>query len=161
MINLLIDAIKNRLEHEVFHDLLVQGPPYDETDSDIKLFVPTIFKGYLPPKSQPSPDKPPEFPHVIIRPTEGGMQPETDEVKVKFLLGGFCEDHTGYEWVMALLERMMFHFQEKPLLEEKFLFQGDIRWRMFDDQPYPYWITEATGTWLVLKPQNIQPQEFI
>ncbi|WP_106106649.1 hypothetical protein, partial [Escherichia coli] len=105
--------------------------------------------------------KPPEFPHVIIRPTEGGMQPETDEVKVKFLLGGFCEDHTGYEWVMALLERMMFHFQEKPLLEEKFLFQGDIRWRMFDDQPYPYWITEATGTWLVLKPQNIQSQEFI
>ncbi|STF08928.1 hypothetical protein [Escherichia coli] len=99
--------------------------------------------------------------HVIIRPTEGGMQPETDEVKVKFLLGGFCEDHTGYEWVMALLERMMFHFQEKPLLEEKFLFQGDIRWRMFDDQPYPYWITEATGTWLVLKPQNIQSQEFI
>ncbi|EJF0982406.1 TPA: hypothetical protein ACNB2X_003881, partial [Escherichia coli] len=85
MINLLIDAIKNRLEHEVFHDLLVQGPPYDETDSDIKLFVPTIFKGYLPPKSQPSPDKSPEFPHVIIRPTEGGMQPETDEVKVKFL----------------------------------------------------------------------------
>ncbi|MFA2127711.1 hypothetical protein ACD916_22475, partial [Escherichia coli] len=40
MINLLIDAIKNRLEHEVFHDLLVQGPPYDETDSDINGFAP-------------------------------------------------------------------------------------------------------------------------
>ncbi|EAT8301176.1 hypothetical protein DOO20_27465, partial [Salmonella enterica] len=88
MSNLLIDAIKSRLEKEICPNLLIQGPPEDERDTNVKLYVPTIFKGFLPPKSAPDPNKQPEFPHIIIRPTEGGMQPDMDTVRVKFLLGG-------------------------------------------------------------------------
>ncbi|EEN9721512.1 hypothetical protein M3T68_001702 [Salmonella enterica] len=159
MSNLLIDAIKSRLEKEICPNLLIQGPSEDERDTDVKLYVPTIFKGFLPPKSAPDPNKPPEFPHIIIRPTEGGMQPDMDTVRVKFLLGGFCEDPTGYEWLMIVLGRMAKDFQEKPVLDMQYEFQNDIHWKLFDDQPYPFWVMEAIGSWSVIKPQYTQFQD--
>nr|MBG6243590.1 hypothetical protein [Candidatus Symbiopectobacterium sp. Dall1.0] len=150
-----------RLEEDICPDLVIQGPPEDERDTNVKLFTPTIFKGYLPPKSASDPNKPPEFPHIIIRPTEGGMQPEWDTVRVKFQLGGFCDDPTGYEWLMTVLDRMALNFQEIPIFEMSYEFQNDIRWKLFDDQHFPYWVMEVVGSWSVLKPQNIQFQEHI
>lgn len=159
MISLLIDAIKNRLESEVCKHLQIPKPPDDGIGTEIELVTPTIFKGYLPPKSAPKPDEPPEFPHIIIRPTEGGMQPEQDTVQVKFLLGGFGEDSTGYEWLMGVLDAISRNFQERPIFEMTYEFQNDFHWKLFDDQPFPYWVVQVVGSWSVIKPQNIQFQD--
>lgn len=161
MSNLLIDAIKKRLEEEVCPGLLIQGPSDAEDDSEVKLFTPTIFKGFLPPKAATDLSEPPEFPHIIIRPSEGWMQTELDSVKVRFIIGGFCHDPTGYEWLMVVLERMALNFQEKPIFEMSYEFQNDIKWKLFDDQPYPFWVMEVVGSWSVFKAQNIQFQEHL
>ncbi|EGB9353651.1 hypothetical protein OFY73_004672 [Salmonella enterica] len=87
------------------------------------------------------------------------MQPDMDTVRVKFLLGGFCEDPTGYEWLMIVLGRMAKDFQENPVLDMQYEFQNDIHWKLFDDQPFPFWVMEAIGSWSVIKPQNTQFQD--
>ncbi|HBV6392399.1 TPA: hypothetical protein ACGB3K_005132 [Klebsiella aerogenes] len=159
MTNLLIDAIKNRVEKVIQEGVEVPSPPEDEISTELILVRPTIFKGYLPPKSAPDRDKPPEFPHIIIRPAEGSMQPDINLVQVKFLLGGFSEDATGYEWLMTVLDRLSLNFQEYPVFDMQYAFQNDLRWKLFDDQPYPFWVLEVVGSWSVIKPQNIQFQE--
>lgn len=158
MSNLLIEAIKTRLE-EVCRTLEIPKPPDDESSTELELIRPTVFKGYLPPKSSPDPNKPPEFPHIIVRPTDGAMQVEMDTVRVKFLLGGFCEDPTGYEWLMNVLDRIALNFQQSPLFDMTYEFQRDFQWKLFDDQPFPFWVMEIIGSWSVIKPQNIQFQD--
>lgn len=156
--NLVIDAIKSRLE-KISDTLVLQMPPDDDRSSAVILKKPTIFKGYLPPKSAPDKNKPPEFPHIIIRPSEGGMTDEMDVMRVKFLLGGFCEEATGYEWLLNAYNRMALDFQSYPIFEGICAFQCDFKWKVFDDQPFPFWVMEAIGTWSLIKPQNIQSMD--
>ncbi len=136
----------------------MQGPPYDETDSDIKLFVPQYLKGTCLLNHN----------HLQINRQISSCDYQTHGrrnaawngwSKVKFLLGGFCEDHTGYEWVMLFLKGWCFIFRRSLYLKRNSLSgwyqMANVWWSTISILD-----TEATGTWLVLKPQNIQSQEL-
>lgn len=155
--NGLLTAIIQRLE-AVADELLLPVPPEEGTplNAAVNFGKPTVFDGYLPPKHYSAEGRPPEFPHIIVRASEGSVKPSQDAARVKLILGGFSEDIAGYRWILNILERINLNFQAFPIFAGRYLFDGDLQWKMYDDQPYPYWIIEVLATWIIQKPQNIQ-----
>ncbi|CNK29441.1 Uncharacterised protein [Yersinia aldovae] len=155
--NELITAIIQRLE-EVASELILPVPTADNSPLDIPTVFgkPTVFDGYLPLKHYSNEGQPPEFPHIIVRASGGDSRPDQDTIRVKMIIGGFSEDVAGYRVVLNILECIQLNFQEFPILDKRYLYEDDLQWQLYDDQPYPYWIIEAFATWGVQKPQNIQ-----
>lgn len=157
MILNLIESVKQRLQ-VIAETLRLELPPKDDGEPAFERVPPTIFKGYLPPKTANPDPLNPEFPHIILRPDSGGMSESNDSVRIKFIIGGYSEDPTGYEWILNVIERICIDFEQNPIFDERYAFNADMQWKLFDDQPYPYWIIEAIGSWTVPKVQSLQGQ---
>lgn len=153
--NGLTDAIIDRLV-EVVKNLSLYIPPEEDTPEDEPLLymAPTLFDGYLPPKFYKG-NTAPDFPHIIVRPSNGSDDDESATEQVKFLIGAFSEEPDGYRWLMNTLERIRLDLQSRPLLAKKYRMARPLQWQLFDDQPYPYWVMEVRTTWEIQLPQDI------
>ncbi len=132
----------------------IQHPTDDSRGREQLWKAPEIFNGYLPPKRS---DETPDFPCVIVRPSEGrtetgqGNIPQ-DLVSVKFLIGSYGKDESDYEYCLVILRRIINHFRAFPTLKNLFRMQPEVKWKMPDEQAQSVWFVEAMTTWEIPTP---------
>ncbi|WJZ69992.1 hypothetical protein PVP_XSN000013 [Vibrio phage PVP-XSN] len=147
----LCEAIKAEIENATA-SLLLEYEDFDE-QGEFKRKSPQVVSGYLPPKRS---NEVPDFPHVIVRPSNGvtGDNGYTT-CTVKLLIGCFSEEYDGYKNCFLVLDELKRAFMEKGTLARKYRFELPFSWEMFDDQPYPEWVIEVESRWSVYTPQEI------
>lgn len=125
-----------------------------ENDAGSKVQPPQIVRGYLPPKRSGAIK---DFPYLIVRPSVGSTDTEYKSiVDVKFLIGCYSEDFDGFEYAMLVLDVVRRDLLERPnLTGTAFQFELPFDWRLFDEQPWPEWMIEATCKWTIPTPQRV------
>lgn len=124
--------------------------PTDRPGEDYR--APMVVNGFLPPKRSKSNS---EFPFIIVRPSAGvtGNDGYT-RVTVKFIIGCYSEDFDGHEYGLIVLNELRTGFMQYPTLESRYRMELPFEWQLYDDQPYPEWMLEATTQWTIPTPQE-------
>lgn len=132
---LLCEAIRERLREALQHMRL-------ETDhADAPHRAPQIIDGYLPPKRA---SDEPENPFVIVRPSTGKIEQDQNSPKITLIVGTYSEEYDGHTYALLVFERLLQSLQERPVLANRYRLEYPIDWRLYDDQPYPFWQMDAT-----------------
>lgn len=120
-----------------------------ETLADNVVTIPAVHIGYLPSKTASNRDQP-EYPFIIVRALEGKVTDE-HKVKVKLLFGTKSNDDEGYLDVLNLVERVRIAILRSGVLERKYRLDNEqpLMWKLYEEQPQPEWVAEATMTWLL------------
>ena len=123
------------------------------TEGGEVLSAPQIVNGFLPPKRSGTKD---DFPFVIVRPTECGMNRGNQEIKVSIVVGCYSEDFDGYEYCVNVAERIAEHIATLPAetLKRKYQMRFPLKWSVVEEQPYPQWQVDMETTWVYNSPMN-------
>lgn len=142
----LMKSLKRFLEQVIQHYSL---------ETNVKTIKePQVIEMFLPPKKY---NEIPDYPFIIIRIIDG-EDTETDAtVKVKLLFGTYSEDRDGYADVLNMMERVRQELLKQRILDKKYRMELPYTWKVFEEQPYPEWIGEATTTWVVSRVQEEVP----
>lgn len=145
-------AIREKLEL-IVANLRLKSDKVDQPDRP-----PTVINGFLAPKRS---NQQSDFPYLIVRPNQGitGNDGFT-HVTVKLLIGCFSEEFDGFEYGLQVLNIIRLGLMENLTLENRFRMELPFDWQLFDDQPYPEWVLEATTQWTIPTPQQI-PDEGV
>ena len=152
---ILIDEIIKALETELANIQL-------QTQSQsTEVGPPRVFDGFLPAKRSGQGE---DYPFVIVRPADGQTSARDEStVQIKFIIGTFDDDAqnmNGYRDCMIIMGTIRRFFMERPIFAKNFMFQRQFQWRVFEEQPYPYWMMECTAGWNVATAQ-IEPDEGV
>ena len=148
---LLIDELKGFLEEIAETYALETGKGSQKT--------PQVVEGWLPPKeSQDVPD----IPYIIIRLTEGEDTSETARATVKILIGTYSEDPDGWKDSMNVLLRIRERLLVVRTIGNKFRVELPLKWKLFEEQPYPIWIGEVNTIWTVALPiEQVKEDDYV
>ncbi|MBE0470510.1 MAG: hypothetical protein IBX55_13510 [Methyloprofundus sp.] len=145
-------AIRERLE-TIVENLRLKSDKKDQPDRP-----PTVVNGYLAPKRS---NQQSDFPYLIVRPGQGTTGSDGfTRVTVKLLVGCFSEEFDGFEYGLQVLSLIRKGLMESPTLEKRYRMELPFDWELFDDQPYPEWVLEATTQWTIATPLEI-PDEGV
>lgn len=134
---------------------------YHPTDSsrgrEEEYKAPEIMNGYLPPKNS---DEIPDFPCVIVRPSEGDTEMlegsiPSDFCTVKMLIGSYGRENSDFEYCLVIKSRIVNYFRANPSLNGGFKMKPVIKWKMPDEQGTPIWYVQLITMWEMPTVQEI------
>ncbi len=77
------------------------------------------------------------FPWCLVKIDSGGVKepngPQTTTLIVVFGIYDGTENHTGYQKILTMFQRIIARFSENPVLAKQFTQQGEINWAIQDD----------------------------
>ncbi len=111
--------------------------------------APQVVEGWLPPKES---TEVPDVPYVILRLLEGEDSAESAQVNIKILVGSYSEDTDGWKDAVNVILRIRERLLINRTLGKKFRLKQPLKWKLFEEQPYPIWIGEITTIWTVALP---------
>lgn len=145
---LLQDAMVADLS-ELFKDRRYKAP--DGRDVSLSVFAQNL------PKRQSEDDDDP-FPYIIVRIDSGNIETQTDphKVAVILLIGNYDDspENQGHRAVLEIMELIQQHYEEMPLLAEKFIFTDPFNWALQDEESYPYYFGAANLTFKLPAPRR-------
>ena len=140
-----------------------------------RMAAPTVFRQYLPIRSTHSPAPPSEdgedegwqdedpFPYLVVKLDGGGVESATsmNTVDVVVLVGIFDDNpkNEGHIAVMQIIERIMFHFAERPVLGP-FSYADRFDWELLERDGFPYYYGACAFSFYIPSPQNILWEEL-
>ena len=124
---------------------------------DMKIFEPNTFKGFLQ-------DIPINFgygdeteivdenvPCCIIKintgEIKGASEPETVTVEIIIVIKDDCEDMSGYQTLMAVINRIRDYFTANAGIKNKYRIKYPIKWGINDDAITPYFVGNLVTQW--------------
>lgn len=122
-----------------------------ETGKGIKK-EPQVLEGYLPPKQS---TETPDIPYVIVRLVEGVDDQHSGQVVVKILVGTHSEDIDGWKDAVNIMMRIRERLFETRTLARKYRVEHPLKWKLFENQPYPEWIGEILTIWTIARPIEV------
>ncbi|HQA07578.1 MAG TPA: hypothetical protein PLM20_07575 [Syntrophomonadaceae bacterium] len=111
--------------------------------------APQVVEGWLPPKE--STDVP-DVPYVMPRLIEGEDNADESQVNIKILVGTYSEDIDGWKDAVNVILRIRQCLLINRTLGKKFRMELPLKWKLFEEQPYPIWIGEIITIWTVALP---------
>lgn len=158
----LCDALRERVK-DITKNMQLE---FDNSDSTTKAYKqPQVIDGYLPPKRSTrnaENEEVPDYPFIIIRPTDGRTPTnEASQVTVSLLIGCFSEDYDGYKACLLVLAAIRTALMAQPTLDQRFRMEMPFEWQQPEDQPYPEFMLQITTRWTVPTPQDIEQNEVI
>lgn len=114
--------------------------------------APKVINGYLPPKRVGSDD---DYPFVVVRFENSTADMEETQAEVSLIVGCYTEEFDGHTHCINVMSRIRLALAQMPnnTLARKFILQYPIRVENNPEQPYPYWQTDMTTTWIFRTPQ--------
>ena len=121
--------------------------------------APQVVEGWLPPKeSQDTPD----IPYIIIRLTEGEDTNDIARTTIKILVGTYSEDNDGWKDSINILLRIRERLLTVRTIGNKFRVELPLKWKLFEEQPYPIWIGELATIWTVALPiEQVKEDDYV
>jgi len=120
--------------------------------------VPAVFVGWLPPKRNAPASDPDAAPYVRILPVNGSDPEDPGNggiCSVKIEVQAWTEDADGWRDCLNVFERLRWSLLSLPgrTLAGKYMMtpvDGKVmEWRLFEDQPYPFWMADMTVHFVV------------
>ncbi|QHZ50028.1 hypothetical protein ERICV_05129 [Paenibacillus phage phiERICV] len=114
-----------------------------------------IHLGWLPQTKAPSPGSGPanqpdsDFPYLIIRALDGVDGQEDGKIQVRMLVGVKSKMENGYIEILSLIEKIKQALLKTEIIGGKFEIERPVKWKLFEEQPYPEWVGEIVTTWTV------------
>lgn len=133
------DAVKNmRLKHPSGEDR-----------------APVVVNGFLPPKKRER-DSEDDAPFIIVRPVEGSDADNGGMASVAIIFATYsAEDVDGIDEVLQVLWRVRNSLLEKRMLANRYELRLPLDWRVYEEQPHPYWYAAMVTRWVVAQPERI------
>lgn len=123
-----------------------------------QLKAPQVIEGWLPPKES---NDIPDVPYVILRMTDGEDNSDIARTNVKILIGTYSEEVDGWKDAVNVLLRIRQQLLTVRTLGKKFRMELPLKWKLFEEQPYPIWIGEITTIWAVALPiEQVEEDEY-
>lgn len=127
-------------------------PAFEKPDGDEdnwneqKTALPKIVDGYLPPKRSQSTE---DFPFVLVRLQSSEATHEMTTATVLVACCVYSKLSIGYRHAVNMATRIRDALLNLPndVLAKRFLLDGPIRLKNYDDQAWPYWQVDLTTTW--------------
>lgn len=107
--------------------------------------APAVVHGYLPPKKRGVDDE--DAPFIIVRPVEGSDTDDGSTVSVAIIFSAYAEDERGVDEVLVALQRVRIALLEERVIEKRFRLRLPLDWRVYEDQPAPYWMAAIVTRW--------------
>ena len=130
--------------------------------SDGGMAHPKAYKQFVPYRQ--SEDDPDPFPFIIVRLDGGGIESQTDPHKINVILviGIYDDDpeNNGHLFVLEIIERILKHYEEKPLLAGQFVFRDPFEWALQDEEEFPYFYGACKFSFDTMAPR-IGRSEFV
>ncbi|WP_217562781.1 hypothetical protein [Paenibacillus sp. GbtcB18] len=136
------------IELKKFTERLTEGLSFGEANEKV-----SVHLGWLPAKEAPKGPVPPvpvpesEFPYIIIRALAGEDLDRNGTAQIKFLVGTKSKDSDGYLDIIHLFETIRLGVLRSGIIGQRFEIQRPLKWKLFEEQPYPEWIGEILTTW--------------
>ncbi|AJK27735.1 hypothetical protein ABNB59_19670 [Paenibacillus larvae] len=114
-----------------------------------------IHLGWLPQTKAPSPGSGPakqpdsDFPYLIIRALDGVEEEDNGKVTIRMLVGVQAKEENGYVEILSLIEKTKQALLKTGIIGGKFEIERPVKWKLFEEQPYPEWVGEILTTWTV------------
>ncbi|MCM3141305.1 hypothetical protein [Brevibacillus sp. MER 51] len=109
------------------------------------LTQPKVFLEALPQKAASSQEE--DFPFVIIRAMGGEDQDGKASVSINLLVGTHSKDDDGFIDVLNIIEDVRQSLLKNRVVGGSFRLDLPLKWKLFDEQPYPGWIGEINTLW--------------
>ncbi len=83
-----------------------------------------------------------DIPCIIIRPLSGTESVEKANAKVKLIFITYSENSDGFKNCLNLMESVRRILTTNTLISGEYIYKRTLNWRLFEDQPWPYWYSE-------------------
>lgn len=120
--------------------------------------APQVVEGWLPPKETTDV---PDVPYVIVRLTDGEDNADNAQVNVRILVGTYSEDIAGWKDAANVMLRIRERLLTTRTLAKKYRMELPLKWKLFEEPPYPVWIGEIVTVWTVALPvEQVEEVEY-
>lgn len=146
----LLEKIKEFLQREVATKIKLELPPQDgQFNGAYKLVNPSIHIGWLPPGTALN-DTQHNIPSILVM-SDGGEDVGSEaSLIIRLIIGVYdpgltrTEDDIelnckGYKDLLNLITRIRIELSEQLIIDDLIEVEKPIKWKMYDEQMYPYW----------------------
>jgi len=116
-----------------------------------------IYPQFLPVKKGKKDTE--HFPYIVVILQDGEDPNETDSNTCNILLmAGIYDDdenYQGYKDLLNVLQKVYEHLMKHRLFEGKYQIEYPIKWRIHDEDTYPYFFGAIETNWIVGKIESI------
>jgi hypothetical protein len=112
-----------------------------------------IYSQYLPAKKVRKDTEHFPFIRVILDDGEDPDETEVTTCRILFMIGIYDtdENYQGYKDCLNILQKMYDHFVRYKIFDDKYEIQYPIKWRLHDEDLYPYFFGGLETIWNIGK----------
>ncbi|MTI49702.1 MAG: hypothetical protein FH761_17870 [Firmicutes bacterium] len=149
-VNVLKD-LKDFLSENVANEIKLKSPD-DNNVNSYALVNPAVFIGWLPPKGYLPSMFESSIPCIVVGMDNGAdnTKKSTIDLKISFATfspgeyeekegQAFTPSFNGYIDLVNLIDKTKAALSKNRILASKYTLEDDIRFGMYEEQPYPYW----------------------
>lgn len=144
-----LEILKHFLEEQVSPNIKLQKAS-DENVLDYTLVQPNVFIGWVPPEGYLPNELESSIPCLVVGLDTGADSQEESvfNIKISFAVyspgehrpdGGYTPNFNGYIDLLNLIDLTKAKLSQSHVLNQKLIISDEIKWGMYQEQPYPYW----------------------
>lgn len=145
-----LEDIKKFIESKIACEFKLEKPHADELiDMSYELVNPSVFIGWLPPKSYSDTH---DIPSIIVMGDNGEEDEQEDLINIRLAIATYDMGHTirsdnelktrinnkGYIDLINIIEKIKQEIKLDKVLEHITL-EGPFKWGLYEEQAFPYW----------------------
>lgn len=144
-----LDILKHFLEKQVSQNIKLQKASNDNV-LDYTLVKPNVFMGWVPPEGYLPNELESSIPCLVVG-LDTGVDTQEESafnIKISFAVyspgehkldGGYTPNFNGYIDLLNLIDLTKAKLSRAHVIGEKLIISDEIKWGMYQEQPYPYW----------------------
>lgn len=146
----ILEKLKVFLQEKVATKIKLELPPQDgQFNGEYKLVNPSVHIGWLPPGTSLN-ETEHNIPSIIVMSDGGEDGGNEANLNIRLIIGVYdpgltkTEDDIdvnckGYKDLLNLITRIRSELSKNLIIEDLIEIEKPIKWRMYDEQMYPYW----------------------
>ncbi|WP_069997755.1 hypothetical protein [Cellulosilyticum sp. I15G10I2] len=149
----ILDLLKEYLEENVANKIKLQLAD-DNNIANYKLVNPNVFVGWIPPKGYLPTDVEQHIPCIVVGLDDGSDNSDYTTFSIRLSFAIFSPgDHTpnesgnikyipsfnGYRDLLNFIDLTKAALISDTIIKSKMKLQDNVKWKMYEEQPYPYW----------------------
>jgi len=148
-----LEVLKEFLLEKVTPFIKLQKPN-DNNVQEYELVNPKVHIGWIPPKGYLPEGMESTIPCLVVGMDEGSDDGQSSDISVRISIAVFSPglhepvaidelkytpDFQGYIDLVNLIDRTKAELIKNQIIKSSLTVQDQVKWGMYQDQPYPYW----------------------
>lgn len=146
----ILEKLKSFIEREIASKIKLEIPEETgELQGEYKLDNPSVYIGWIPPKSSLT-ETEYTIPSILIMSDGGDDSGDEASINTRLVIATYDPGTTldkdninlnckGYKDLLNVITKLRIEFSKQLIIEDLIQIEKPIRWKMYDEQMYPYW----------------------